>query len=128
MGPVEYQLSMIGRDEVSVRRFCGVRRVDGRRDQDSITKSDAGMRSEREVKFFFSIAESFLAKGVGSEKAVSSGMPVGGKAGIGGGVGDSDGDGFLPDKTAEIGPASSGIPSWGGVLCFCGEVTAVDSG
>src|SRR5260370_36251168 len=96
MGPVEYQLSMIGRDEVSVSRFCGVRRVDGRRDQDSITKSDAGMRSEREVKFFFSIAESFLAKGVGSEKAVASGMTVGGKAGIGGAGGDSGRDVVVP--------------------------------
>src|SRR5260370_26126866 len=113
MGPVEYQLSMIGRDEVSVRRFCGVRRVDGRRDQDSITKSDAGMRSEREVKFFFSIAESFLAKGVGSEKAVASGMPVGGKAGIGGVVENSDGGGLVPAKTPGIGPRSCGSP--GGV-------------
>src|SRR5260370_40560321 len=86
------------------------------------------MGRERKVNFFFSIAESFLAQGVGSEKAVASGMPVGGKAGIGGVVENSDGAGLVPDKTAEIAPASSGSPGGVAFLAFAGEVGAVDSG
>src|SRR5260370_28460122 len=112
---------MVGGDEVLVGGFGGFGGGDRGRDQDATAEGGAGIGTQREIQFFLAIAENFLAKRIGGEKAIAASVPVGGKAGIGGVVENGDGDGFVADETAEVSPAGARAPGGITFFAFAGE-------
>src|SRR6266404_5634161 len=120
--------SVIGGDEVLVGRLGGIGGGDGRRDQDAVAKCGAGTGGQRKIQGLFAFAENFLAERIGGEKAVAAGVPIGGKAGIGRVIENSDGDGLVANETAETAPSAARAPGVVALFTFTGEVGAVDAG
>src|SRR5260370_5031053 len=103
--------SMIRRHEVFVGGFGGFRGGNGRGDQDAVAEGSGGAGGQGEIQRLLAFAKDFLSEGIGGEQAVTAGVPVGGKAGIGGVIENWDGDGFATGRAPEIGPAAPRAPN-----------------
>ena len=95
--------SVIGGHEVFVGGFRSFGSGDRGRDQDAVAEGGPGARGEGKIQLFLAIAEDFLAERIGSKKAVTAGMPISRKAGIGGMIEDGDGHGEgKPDRAGDV--------------------------